>query len=104
MKAILEVAGVTLFWLLPFLPFLAWLLLIKETKKLRFTLITVGALIILFALEILIASTAKDFHVAAFLVQLFMPAQLIFTAIVLTVGNLVIVCRQKRRVKVEAEE
>ena len=90
-----------LFWALPFLPFLCLLLLIKETKKLRFTLITVGALIILFALEILIASTAKDFHVAAFLVQLFMPAQLIFTVIVLIVGNIVIAGKQKRRAKAE---
>ena len=90
-----------LFWALPFLPLVCLLLLIKETRKLRFTLITVGALIILFALEILIASTAKDFHVAAFLVQLFMPAQLIFTVIVLIVGNIVIAGKQKRRAKAE---
>ena len=99
MREILGAIGVFLFWGLPFLPVLCLFLLPKETKKLRFTLITVGALVALFVIEIIWAMNASDFHVAAFLVQLFMPAQLIFTVIVLIVGNLILVAKAKKKNK-----
>lgn len=95
----LEDIGVVLFWGLPFLPFLCLFLLIKVTKKLKFTLFTVAAVAVLFIIEIIWAMNASDFHVAAFLIQLFMPAQLIFAAITLLVGNLFLKAKENRKLK-----
>ena len=98
---ILEAFGAILFWVIPFLPFLCLFLLLKETKKLRFSGITVLFMMVTFGIELFCAINASDFHVAAFLLQLFMPAQFVFTGVVLIVGNIALAAKAKIKAKKE---
>lgn len=101
---ILETIGIFLFWIIPFLPFACLFLLLKIKKKLRFSIITVLAMLVLFGIELFWSINAKDFHTAAFLLQLFMPAQLLFTGVVLIAGNIALAIDAKVMAKKNSQD
>ncbi|MBQ3890219.1 MAG: hypothetical protein II740_02580 [Lachnospiraceae bacterium] len=77
-------------------PLLCLLLLFKIKKCWLFSLITVLATMVLIAIEVVMAFTSSDFHIAAFAFQLFIPGQLIGLFLALAIGNPIIVSRNKR--------
>lgn len=84
------------FIIIMFCPLLCLFMLFKVKKCWLFSLITVLATVVLIAIEVVMAFTSSDFHMAAFAFQLFIPGQLIGLVLALAIGNPIIVSRNKR--------
>ena len=73
---------------LSFLPMWCLITLVKDRKHRVYTAIVFCATLILIGFDIIVSVTSSDFHDAAFILQLFLPAQVILAIISLLVGNL----------------
>ena len=76
-----------------FTPILCLLLLIKERKIWRYSLILVLITLALIAYDFYCANRATDFHGSAFILQIFMPLQLISALIAFVVGNIILLSK-----------
>jgi hypothetical protein len=90
---------------LSFLPMWCLVTLVKVRKHSVYTAIVCCATLILIGFDIIVSVMSSDFHDAAFILQLFLPAQLILAVISLLVGNLfLLIINRRARKRSQIEE
>lgn len=86
-----------------FCPVVCIAYVIKGKKNWLFSLITILFMVVLVGVDGCLAGGAGDFHSAAFILQLFMPVQIVTSVLVFIVGNLALLSSKgfftKKRLK-----